>query len=156
MHKLTLPSQISYSRSIAALWVVLVLALMQGCAVKLIANYDEHTDQALMKLQRSFAEFFLVLEETVGTPASAYDEYRNFYRQVKVDAGALKLRVDAQPLNDISSQAVAKLIDNIGLLEEIHKEGINDIEVVTLIKDDFTLSLTSLLRLELAKQRGDI
>lgn len=156
MHKLTLPSQISYSRSIAALWVVLVLALIQGCAVKLIANYDEHTDQALMNLQRSFAEFFLVLEEKVGTPASAYDEYRNFYRQVKVDAGALKLRVDAQPLNDISSQAVARLIDNIGLLEEIHKEGINDIEVVTLIRDDFTLSLTSLLRLELAKQRGDI
>jgi len=156
MHPFQLSKPLIKTRAATALWSLLVIALLQGCAVKLIANYDERTDQALMDLQRSFAEFFLTLEETAGTPASAYDEYRDFYRAVKVDADALKLRVDAQPLNDISSQAVARLIDNIALLEEIHKEGINNVEIVEVIKDDFTTSLTSLLRLELAKQRGDI
>ncbi len=156
MNRIRENSQVAITRTITSLWVVLVLALVQGCAVKLIASYDEQTDQSLMNLQRSFAEFFLVLEETVGTPAATYDNYADFYRQVKVDVGALKLRVDAQPLNEISSQMVSKLIDNIGLLEEVHKEGINDMEVVNVIKDDFTTSLTSLLRLELAKQRGEI
>lgn len=153
-HRFELRTRASFALSACALLCSLVL--LQGCTVKLIASYDEQVDESLMNLQRSFSELFVTLEDTVGTPASAYDNYREFYRQVKVDAAALKLRVDAQPLNDLSSQAVGLVIENIELLEEVHKEGINDMELVSVIRDDFTTSLTSLLRLELAKQRGDL
>lgn len=149
-------SGLYYRRCVLLAGVLALLFLTQACAVKLIANYDEQVDQSLMSLQRAFTGLFISLDETVGTEAAAYENYRDFYRDAKVDAAALKFRVDSQPLNDISSDAVSLLVDNIELLEEIHKEGINDLEVVSVIKDDFMTSLSSLLRLELAKQRGDL
>ena len=133
-----------------ACWLVL-----SGCTVKLIADYDQKTDEAITQLQRKFETFFLNLESKVGTNEASYDNHLQFYKEIKVDVSAIKLRASAIPKNEITLNQVSLLEENIGLLEEVHKEGIVDIDVVKVPRDDFNTALTNILKLELAKRRGE-
>ena len=138
----------------AATLTVFVL-MLSSCTVKLIADYDEQTDRAVTELQRKFQTFFVKLERQIGTPDADYLNHQAFYDEVKVDISAIKLRVKAIPKNEIMLKQIELLEDNLAILEELHQEGITDIQVVAVVQDDFNTALTNILSLELAKKRGE-
>jgi hypothetical protein len=139
--------------AIMAMWLACCLALLSGCAVKLIADYDPKTDEAVTQLHHKFESFFVDLESQVGSEEAEYRHHVRFYKDIRVDVSALKLRASAIPMNEITLKQIAFLEENIALLEEIHKEGIADIEVVQVPRDDFNTALSNILKLELAKRR---
>ena len=136
------------------IWLGFCLAL-SGCTVKLIADYDPKTDEAITQLQRKFETFFVNLESQVGTEKANYDNHLDFYKEIKVDVSAIKLRASAIPENEITLNQVALLEENIGLLEEFHKDGITDVAGIEVPRDDFNTALSNILKLELAKRRGE-
>jgi hypothetical protein len=140
----------------ALLWLMLLSASLLGaCTVKLISDYDPQTDQALTALQRKMETFFVDLEDKIGTEQAEYRYFEDFYDEVRVDISAIRLRASALPKNEITLEQVVRLEENIGLLEEVHEEGIGSVEVVQVIREDFNTALSNILRLELAKKRGE-
>ena len=129
--------------------------ILAGCTVKLVADYDEQTDRSVTELQRKLETFFVKLERQIGTSDADYVNYEAFYDGVKVDISAIKLRVNAIPKNQITLKQIELLEENLATLEELHQEGITDIQVVKVVQDDFNTALTSILSFELAKKRGE-
>jgi hypothetical protein len=138
-----------------AIWLICWLLILPGCTVKLIADYDEQTDKSITELQRKLETFFVNLEGQFGTDEAKYENHLDFYKEVKVDISAIKLRVSALPQNEITVKQVTLLEENIALLEEFHKEGIATIEVIEVPRKDFNSALLNILKLELAKKRGE-
>lgn len=142
------------SNELFAVILILVSIMIYGCSVKLIADYDEATDKAVTELQRKMETFFIDLESKVGTDAAKYEEYVDFYKEVKVDISAIELRASALPKNDITLQQIKLLKDNLSKLEQLHKTGITHMALVLEPRRDFNTALSEILKLELAKKRG--
>lgn len=138
--------------------VVLTLALLSGCAIQLVSSYDEKTDVAVTALQRKFEIFFVKLEGLKVPPACSHGANKTFYDESKVDVSAIQVRAAAVPLNEISIEQAELLSKNLGLLEQLHKgkgetRCLSPDEIKPL-RQAFTSSLTAILKLELAKKRG--
>jgi len=150
-------NSISKFKSIAILLLATAMPLFgSGCTnIKLISDYDEKTDEAITSLQRKFETFFVILENKVGTEEAAHKNHIEFYQQVKVDISAIHLRVRALPQNKITEQQIDLLKENVEILEDFHKDGIHTIEVIQAPREDFNRALSNILKLELAKKRGE-
>jgi len=134
--------------------LLLVLALV-GCAnIRLIADYDEQIDKSISELQRKFETFLTGLERNAGKPEAGYDASVKFYDEARVDLSAIRVRAAAIPQNDITLQQLDLLADSLGKLEELHKGGLGRDEIRPL-RSAFNSSFTAILKLELAKKRGD-
>lgn len=142
-------------------WRTIRLALAawlaaSGCTVKLIGDYDEATDKGATALHRKVETFLTKLERTAGTPAGAHGALgMNFYPEAMVDTRALMIRARAIPQNEITVEMLDLVAKNLGLLEELHKAGIGAPEQVAPLRAAFDAQFTAILRLELAKKRGD-
>ncbi len=153
-------TQLSFHLAVRTFVLCLLLA-SSGCTVKLIANYDESTDRAVTTLQRKLATFFVDVESKLGTPDEAHENYIDTYKELRVDISAIKLRVSALPKNKITEDQIEALENNMTLLETLHQTGfaIGNIEAKKQVLMDtqksFDTSLAAILRLELAKKRGD-
>lgn len=150
-----------YQLSIQLLLSSLLVLGSAGCTIKLIADYDENTDALVTSLQRELSTFFVDLESKLGTPAESYENFGDTYKAIRVDISALSLRVNALPKNSITQEQVDILKRNLDLFEQLHKSGLGEgVEgkkaVLTSIREDFDTALAAILRLELAKKRGDI
>ena len=91
------------------LGVLLCLAVglaLSGCAIRLIADYDENVDKATTEIQRKVETFLTRLERNVGTPAVDYSQYVALYDDVRVDLSALKVRASAIPKNSITVEQI--------------------------------------------------
>lgn len=143
------------------LFLSLFLALgVSGCTVKLIADYDKKTDEAVTALQRKISTFLIDVESKLGTSQADYSNSTETYKELRVDVQAIELRVNALPKNDITQEQIKKLKDNLALLEQLHKKGFaEDLEgkraVLTTVQEDFDTALAAILKLELAKRRGE-
>ncbi|MGB5325681.1 MAG: hypothetical protein WBN40_09695 [Pseudomonadales bacterium] len=149
------PLRCRWQQFVTVATLVLLLLAQAGCTIKLVASYDAETDRAVTALQRKLETFFIALEVQFGSPQADYGEHAAFYREVKVDISALKLRARALPKNELTLKQVELLDENLALLESVHREGINAIEVVQVVRDDFNTALANILQLELAKRRGE-
>jgi hypothetical protein len=141
------------------LGLALVLAA-SGCTIKLIADYDEATDKSVTDLQRKLSTFFVDLDGKLGTPEEGYDNYEDTYKEIRVDISALSLRVNALPKNAITQEQVEILKRNLSLLEQLHKSGLGTgidgkKAVLASTQKDFDTALAAILKLELAKKRGE-
>ena len=138
------------------LYLVFIFLAISGCVtVKLISDYDEATDKAITSVQRKFETFFVELESQVGTDDAAFENHSNFYKEIEVDISAIQLRVDALPNNNITSKQITLLRENIELLKGFHEEGITVVEAIEPARNSFNTALSSILKLELAKRRGE-
>jgi hypothetical protein len=126
-----------------------------GCTVKLISSYDEKTDIAVTDLQKKVETFFLTLESQEGLPECAYEYHAAFYREAKVSVSAIEMRARAIPDNDISIQQIDLLKENIEMLEQLHKLGCLTKEQIEPLRINFNSGFTAILKLELAKKRGE-
>lgn len=134
---------------------VLVLSLFINCSsVKLISDYDEVTDKTVTQMQRNVANYFVVLERTIGTDKANYEEYIPFFDNAKVDLNILEVRAGALDKNEIVQKQVTELQTMIKNLEELHKLGFTSPEVLQPLKQPFNAAFSAIIKLQMALKRG--
>lgn len=145
-----------------ARFVVLVLSLfvlvMSGCSVKLISDYDEFTDKAVVALHRKVDAFLRKMEDNAGFPAGTYAKNKEFYQEVMVDLSSMRMRASAIPQNQLTLEHIDLLEQNIEKLRELHeKRGEKGLAkaLVDPIQTALDAQFTAIMKLELAKKRGD-
>jgi hypothetical protein len=145
------------SRSIIInpLILIILLILVAGCSVKLISTYDEQTDNAVTNLQKKVEKFFLTLQAQEGLPDCKYENHLQFYMDAKVDISSIEVRARAIPDNDITIKQIGLLSENIDLLEQLHQTDCLSKEQIEPLRINFNSGFTAILKLELAKKRGD-
>jgi hypothetical protein len=144
---------------IPAILLLCMSAFLAACTVKLISSYDEQTDKNVTDLQRKLEAFFVKLDGLQALPDCTYEKNKEFYDQAKVDVSAIQVRAAAIPQNEITSEQVTLLGKNLETLEKLHK-GKGDKRCISPdelkpLRNAFTASFTAILKLELAKKRGD-
>ncbi len=138
--------------------VVLPLALAlatAGCTIKLISDYDETTDRAVTQLQRKVDGFLVDIQRKAGTPEAEYAKNAKFYDETRVDVDAIRVRAQAMPKNDITVQQINLVQNSLDNLEKLHKLGFSSPEEIAPLRTAFDTSFTAILKLELAKKRGE-
>jgi hypothetical protein len=133
----------------------LIFLVLSGCTVKLISSYDEKTDIAVSDLQKRMEAFFLTLESLEGLPECAYEYHAEVYRDIKVEVSAIEVRARAIPDNDITIQQISLLKENVDMLEQLHKMSCLTKDQIEPLRINFNSGFTAILKLELAKKRGD-
>jgi hypothetical protein len=135
-------------------FIVLIFAL-SGCAITLISSYDENTDKSVTELQKNFETFFVLVDSQAGLPECKYDNHKDFYKDAKVAISATEVRAKAIPKNEITIAQVGLLSDSLISLEKLHKIGCFTNGQVSSLRNSFNTSITAILKLELAKKRGE-
>ena len=139
----------------ALIFIASQFMIQTGCTVKLISSYDEKTDNAVTDLHKKVETFFLTLESQVGLPECEYDHHTAFYKDAKVSISVIEVRARAIPDNEITIEQIVLLKENIELLEQLHKLGCLSKEQIEPLRINFNSGFTAILKLELAKKRGD-
>ena len=134
--------------------IFFTLIFLSGCTVKLVSSYDENTDKAVTQLQKDFETFFVTVESQSTKPECEYDNHKEFYQDSKVAISAIEVRAKALDKNEITVEQVGLLKDSLGMLEQLHKIDCLSPGQVASLRDSFNTSITSILKLELAKKRG--
>ena len=137
--------------------IILPLALV-GCSVKFISDYDEVTDRSVIELQKRVETFLVKMEGVAGTSAGEYANNRAFYDETKVALSGMRVRAAAIPKNELTMQAVALIEENIENLRQLHErrgeKGLSKL-LVEPIRTALNTQFTAIMKLELAKKRGD-
>lgn len=146
------PGLSAWARRIVAVALVGALA---GCAIRFISSYDETTDKAVSALQKKTATHFVTLEGVEGKPDCAYERQKVFYDESKVEASAIAVRAAALPKNEITTQQAMLLADSLDNLEKLHRLSCLSKDQIRVLREQFNTSFTAILKLELAKKRGE-
>jgi hypothetical protein len=128
---------------------------MQGCAVKLISSYDEATDTAVTALQKKTEAHLIALEGAEGSPECKFENKKQFYETAKVDVSAISVRAAAIPKNEITTEQAVQLSKSLESLEKLHKIACLSKDQIAPLREQFNVSFTGILKLELAKRRGE-
>ena len=126
-------------------WIAVYLLMfvgLAGCTVKLISDYDETTDRAVSALQRKTESHLVTLENVENDEA-------------KIDVSAITVRAAAIPKNDITTKETQLLLSSLENLEKLHKISCLSKDQIALLRSHFNTSYTAILKLELAKRRGE-
>jgi len=146
-----------YKKSILQVFFVslaLIIAL-SGCSIKLFSSYDENTDKAVTQLQKDFETFFVKVDSQAGLPECKHENHVKFYQDTKVAISGIEVRTRAISKNNITVKQIGLLKDSLTSLEKLHKLGCFTTEEVENLRSNFNTSITAILKLELAKKRGE-
>ena len=145
-----------------------LIGLCTACTVQLISPYDEQTDKSVTALQRKVETFFVKLEGLQVSPECRYNNNKTFYEESKVDISAIQVRAVAIPKNDVTSEQIQLLSKSLDALEKIHSgklatkgdaktkgNGCMDPAELAADRQAFNSSFTAILKLEIAKKRGE-
>lgn len=133
----------------------LVLFALSSCSIKLISSYDEKTDNSVTQLQKEVETFFVTIEGQVGLPECSHENYKKFYQDSKVTISAIEVRAKAIPKNKITIEQIGLLKDSFDKLEKLHKLECFSVDQVVDLRNSFNSSFTAILKVELAKKRGE-
>ena len=147
-------NKIISSLHLVFLWFLLIVPLV-SCQIQLIADYDETIDKAVTALHRKTATFLIQAQQNIGSPEWEYQNKRDFYNGVKVDISAIQVRAMALPKNEITIKQLNLLSENIKTLESLHMAGKFSEPVIENLRGSFNAGFTAILKLEMAKKRGD-
>ena len=135
---------------------ILALALtVSGCSIKLISSYDETTDKTVTDLQKKTEAHFVALEAVEGLPECIYEKYKKFYDEARVDVSAIAVRAAAIPKNEITTEQTILLSSSLDSLGKLHKIACISKDQIKPLRTQFNSSFTAILKLELAKRRGE-
>ena len=140
---------------ILSLFFVIMILAASGCVVRFITDYDEQVDKSVTELHRKVETLLVKIESNINQPEGSYDKLKPLYEEIKVDIGAIDVRVSAKPKNEQTIEQLELLRENIHALEEIHMIGIGDRDVVIILRKQFKSAFVSILTLELGKKRGE-
>lgn len=154
MPRLLRPQASARTAALRALTLAGLALTLPACAGfgPRIAPYDAETEGAVTALHRRVETVLTTLERAEGGEG-AFAGFAPLYDTLHVDLRALRLRASARPLNGLQAQQLDGLQEQLGLLEEAHREGIAPAEVPA-FRMGFDQSFRAILTLELAKKRG--
>ena len=134
--------------------MLLLVILLQACAVAPPTDYDLVQDRAVSKLYKSLISFFL--SYPAGQEgACEYEHFTGFYQGVLLDSYALRVRAGAMPRNQASAAQYGLLVASVERLQGVHEKGcLNEFEVRDL-QASFDGLFGAVLRLELDKKYGE-
>jgi len=145
-------------RILGRLAPVLLTLVLLGCStITLVSRYDEQTDQSVTAFGKKMDTFLGSLERNAGKPAVSYDANVDFYEGAHVDIRAMQVRAQAIPKNDLTVGQLAELMASLDDLEKLHKikkDGI-PADQIPVLRTAFQRSCGAILKLELAKKRGE-
>jgi len=142
-------------RPIAPLLVLaLGLALTVGC-VHFIADYDEQIDQGINQVLKQFQNIFTRLERSAGTDGALYPNYVKDYDEIRTELRVLRSRAAAHVKNELTIQQIDLLLDSLDKMEALHRMGPIPIEQLSPLRRGIETSCTAILKLEIAKKRGE-
>lgn len=142
-------------KSLLAILSIAGLVAISGCAVKLVSSYDETTDKTVSALQKKTETHLVNLEAVDGLPECVYPKHKAFYDEAKVDVSAIAVRAAAIPKNEITTEQALLLSSSLGTLERLHKIACISKDQIAPLRTQFNSSFTAILKLELAKKRGE-
>jgi hypothetical protein len=148
-------NRITNIRALLGATVLVTALVLSGCAVKLVSNYDETTDKAVTALQKKTEAHLVRLGAEEGAPECTYDRHKQFYEEAKVDISAISVRAAAIPKNEITTQQTILLSQSLDSLEKLHKIKCLSKDQIAPLRTQFNSSFTAILKLELAKRRGE-
>jgi hypothetical protein len=142
-------------RPIAPLLVLAFgLALTVGC-VHFVADYDEQIDQGINQVLKQFQNIFTRLERTAGTDGMLYPNYVTNYDEIRTELRVLRSRAAAHVKNELTIQQIDLLLDSQDKMEALHRMGPIPIEQLSVLRRGIETSCTAILKLEIAKKRGE-
>jgi hypothetical protein len=151
---------------------LIAMVAMSACQVRLIADYDEYTDNAVSELQNSVERHLTEMERLAvgfdGNPVHPKCDYSNnqkFYMDSLASARTLKTRNEIRPKNSVTVQQLKLLISNLNDLETLHQgsprpgehpvpDHCLSVANTTLSRASMDQMFSAILKLEDAKKRG--
>ncbi|MEI6265465.1 MAG: hypothetical protein WCP74_10175 [Sphingobacteriia bacterium] len=147
--------QLTLNRKMPFLLGVLLTLVTSCTSVRLVSEYDEITDKAVIALQKKVSTTFVKLENDIGTDKAKYENYKGFYQNAKVDLNTLKVRADAIDKNNIVQDQIAALTSMLDNLEKLHKIGFSSVDQITPLKQPFNSAFTAIIKFQMALKRGE-
>ena len=141
--------------------LAVVLILVAGCAeIRLISDYDQYTDEQTGVLQRKVEELFTGLERGAQLPDCKHSNHQGFYTEATIELNLLLVRNEIRPKNGITLRQLQTLKDSLSTLEELHQLADQEdrclgAEELVALRTGFGTSFSAILKLELAKKRGE-
>ncbi len=139
-------------RALALLLLLTVVGAAACSTIRLISDYDPIIDESVTALQKDVDTFLTQLERD---EAPTFDDSREAYEKMLVDLRAIQVRASAQTKNELIIQQLDLVADNLALMAEAHREGIEDPQEIELFRNSLQAQFRAILKLELAKRRGE-
>ncbi len=139
-------------RLLALLLLLTVVGATACSSIRLISDYDPIIDEAVTALQKDVDTFLTQLERE---DAPTFNDSSETYEKLLVDLRAVQVRASAQTQNELIIQQLDLVAGNLALMAEAHSEGIEDPQEIALFRNSFQTQFRAILKLELAKRRGD-
>lgn len=137
---------------VALLAVWLALAASTGCAVKFIGDYDAAIDNGVSDIQQRTEVY---LGKLKADPSIPYNP--DFYNDINARLIVLKTRAHVLPQYPIIEQQLQELQGQFDRLQTLDKSMTRPVIIgaIEAAESAITISVESVLRLELALRRGD-
>lgn len=130
----------------------LALSLVAGCAVQLIAPYDQRIDDGVSSLQRSTTQFLTGIERQGGSQPADYPGHTRFYDDAKVAVSGLAVRAGAVGANTLTVQQLDILGRQFTELETQDRTLGIPAAAVPQLQRAFDRTFGAILALEVAKK----
>src|SRR5271165_1320521 len=137
---------------VALVAVCLALGTFTGCAAKLIGDYDAAIDTGVSDIQQRAEVYIGKLKDDPATP---YDP--TFYTDMSARLKVLQTRADVLPQYSLIQQQLTLLQDQFNKMQSLDRDMKRPviIGVFVAVENALTVNVESILKLELALQRGD-
>jgi hypothetical protein len=139
-------------------------ALLAGCAVQFVSQYDPETDEGVSALHSELTAHFATLNQlAVGpngqpmSPACKFENFRETYAQLAAQAHVLKVRNEVRDQNELTVAQLGLLEQNLGeLLPATHRDGDGGCMTqgaILVARETMDQMFRAILKLELAKKQ---
>lgn len=136
--------------------LLLSLLILSACSVQLVSHYDARTDQSISSIRAKLTRLFFELEEQQGNkPDCTYENHSEQYKQLWVDLELMAMRERTKSNNDKTEEMVEILDEGLKKLQKTHQKGCLNRLQIKFINKSLSGMLDSILRVEVAKLRGE-
>ena len=131
--------------------IIFISFLFFSCSgIRLLQDYDSISDNKITSLQEKTSRFFIKAERQIEQSQFLYENYINFYYDIKTDLNVLLVRSRAIQKTDIIQKQLNSLLIQINSLEELHKKKIKSKEELEPIKNAIESSYTAIIQFQMA------
>jgi|GEM_PF-1776721 len=106
--------------TLLALMLCVLSACLSGCHVQLIMPYDPVLDQSFTALQQSTEQLFGQLEADPGSPATSYENHKDFYIKAHATLRTMRTRARFEPQSAEVLTQIDALDRSLAGLQQLH------------------------------------
>ncbi|MCD4683895.1 MAG: hypothetical protein K8R86_11480 [Bacteroidales bacterium] len=131
---------------------ILIVLLLTGCAtIRLVAPYDQITDQKVSDMQEQVVTKFTEWERNIPPLA----EEQSFYDQTESVLEILILRNQNIEKSAILVEMLQKIQENMQIIKELHQANELSTEVIQQIKPDLMAQFNAIQKYQMALKRAE-